>query len=221
MIVLFHVFTSFHMLKVSNSVEISETIFKLYFFVDILNQIGQNTVEMTTNSKQSNLLNDINFTSIGLMLGAILFVILLLVLVTRYKQGFHMLYRARLKRFKASVVSVNPDYTPISSVWSWDPYLQNDLSEDISYEIDRLKLKILTQRLLGKGEFGTVHEGILFDYIQNSNMPGNDNNSFQQKHSQKKGINQNMNIRVAIKQLRKDAQQVDKDKFITEAKYMK
>ena len=75
----------------------------------------------------------------ALFLGGFLGVLLLLAVMMRFKQNFKILHRIRLKRFKASVVSVNPEYTPI---WSWDPFSQGDMSEDTSYEIVRSRVKV-------------------------------------------------------------------------------
>ena len=112
-------------------------------------------------------------------------------------------------------MSVNPEYTPIGSVWSWDQFAPNDIPEDISYEIVRSKVKILYSKLLGKGEFGNVYEGLLFAHDPSGQVTGGSMINL------RNGFGQNACMRVAIKQLRDNAKELDKERFITEAKFMR
>lgn len=155
-----------------------------------------------------------------LMTLATLIIILIIVLAV----GLYRKKRSKL-RYKPSwspdVISPNPEYGLIkheNSIWSWSSLFQSSPYIDtVNCEINRSKLLILPQRILGKGEFGFVYEGILFDYDVNTNTnlscACNNNCSVNYSHQN--------STRVAIKQLKQDANRIDKEKFITEAKYMK
>lgn len=126
--------------------------------------------------------------------------------------------RSNWRKYNVDVVSSNPGYGLLkqeSSMW-WNMFHSNGFADSIDCEINRSKLLILPHRMLGKGEFGFVHEGILFDYDLSTNSCLNcpcSTNSATYPHQS--------SMRVAIKQLKQDAKQIDKEKFITEAKYMK
>lgn len=172
-----------------------------------LENSGNSTMSFSTPNSR---LDFISFRNATIVFGALLGILLCFALVVRFVPSpVEIWYQVRMRHVKAGVISVNPEYTPIGSIWSCDPFSQKDTDEDNSYEIIRTRLKILENKApLGLGEFGMVYEGLLLDRdltiaeMSNAKMPSNA-------------------IRVAVKQLRKEARHVDKARFITEAKYMR
>lgn len=154
-----------------------------------------------------------HFTTAAIVLGILLLFMVVLILAPRVKQCLPR--PSCLRVCKADVVSENPDYTAVeSSIWSSDQLSDTDLPEDTSYEIDRANVKILYHKLIGRGEFGKVYEGLLF---------ANTSESADAENFGVSGISDPNNgaVKVAIKMLKENTKELDKKRFISEAKLMR
>lgn len=155
-----------------------------------------------------------HFTTAAIVLGILLLFMVMLILVPRVKDCIPLLPSC-LRVCKDDVISDNPDYTAVeSSIWSSDHLSDTDSPGDTSYEFDRENVKILYHKLLGRGEFGNVYQGLLFPNTSESD----EQESF--------GVGEtsdpnNGAIKVAIKMLRENTKELDKQRFISEAKLMR
>lgn len=164
-------------------------------------------------SEKSSQYLQFHFTTAAIVLGILLLFMVMLILVPRAKQCLPVPSWFRV--CKADVVSDNPDYTAVgSSIWSSDHLSDTDLPEDTAYEIERSNVKVLYNKLLGRGEFGNVYHGLLFP---NTNQVDEEGNIDIDEIS---NLN-NGATRVAIKMLRENTKELDKERFISEAKLMR
>lgn len=154
-------------------------------------------------------LQHFNWTTILIIV--IIFLLLLITIIIYKLSNFKIKSLVNM-----DVISVNPDYgliNPDQSLWSWPSSINNynhGPIDHITCELNRQNLTIFTQKLLGKGEFGYVYEG-LFDNNEVALPIGTNNNC----------LNHQTSIRVAVKQLKENDSCINKDKFIMEAKCMK
>lgn len=117
------------------------------------------------------------------------------------------------------VISPNPEY-PRNWHMQFPLPEQNNI-EDIPCEINRSRLLILEDNVLGKGEFGYVYQGYLLDYDIDNNRKLSVTCSCKGETTGQECLANHKPTHVAIKRLYNDNSRFDSDRFISEAKYMK